>query len=689
MKLEVLQMPANMNNRLIPAVARTFISFATGLLLLMILVPSVQAQPSMPHQFYGTVTIDSALAGAGQTVTAKIASAQVASGTTDAQGRYGYSPTFMVTGAGGALIEFYVNGVKATQTANCNPGTVTQLNLNVTGGGGGSGSCSISTASLSAGTVGTAYSATLQASGGTAPYAWSVSSGTLPAGLTLNSSTGVISGTPTTAQTYNFSVQANDSASHTCSTSLSILINAAPPAAQTINTNILSTTDTFSLSGGVLTAAKNLTSSDARVRLSFAANTTISLSGQTALGATTESNPPAATDNSTMIRAYSFTPSGAAFSPAATLTLKYENSQLPAGAVEGNLYIAYYTGSAWEKLTSTVNTSTKEVSAPVSHFTVFAIRYTAPAPTTTITTTTTTTTTTTPTTTTTTANTVTASVLGTSSSISVSGSTVPAAASVGSGDGRMSISIAANTTVNLQGSQQLTVVQLATPPSPPASSKVIAAYAFGPDNATFNPSLTVTIKYNTADIPAGVQETDLYIASLSGSTWTDLPSTVNTQNKTVTASISHFSTYALLGKTSVTPPPASTSFTASDLTVTPRAVKSGEQVTVSVRLVNTGTIEGAKTVVLKVNDSNAAQKEITLTPGKSQLVSFTVSKTEPGSYNVSIEGQSASFEVASGGTAGKEQPSGLSIPVMIIIGAGCLLVLILVIVLIVRQRSSY
>jgi hypothetical protein len=110
---------------------------------------------------------------------------------------------------------------------------------------------------------------------------------------------------------------------------------------------------------------------------------------------------------------------------------------------------------------------------------------------------------------------------------------------------------------------------------------------------------------------------------------------------------------------------------------------------VSVRLVNTGTIEGAKTVVLKVNDSNAAQKEITLTPGKSQLVSFTVSKTEPGSYNVSIEGQSASFEVASGGAAGKEQPSGLSIPVMIIIGAGCLLVLILVIVLIVRQRSSY
>ncbi len=49
------------------------------------------------------------------------------------------------------------------------------------------------------GTVGTPYSVTLAATGGIAPYAYSVSTGTLPAGLSLNSSTGVISGTPTKA----------------------------------------------------------------------------------------------------------------------------------------------------------------------------------------------------------------------------------------------------------------------------------------------------------------------------------------------------------------------------------------------------------------------------------------------------------------------------------------------------------
>ena len=52
----------------------------------------------------------------------------------------------------------------------------------------------VTTASLPGGTAGTAYSTTLQASGGTTPYSWSVSTGTLPAGLSLVASTGVISG---------------------------------------------------------------------------------------------------------------------------------------------------------------------------------------------------------------------------------------------------------------------------------------------------------------------------------------------------------------------------------------------------------------------------------------------------------------------------------------------------------------
>ena len=71
---------------------------------------------------------------------------------------------------------------------------------------------SVSNLALNSVTVGAVTSQTLVASGGTAPYSWSVTTGTLPAGLTL-SSAGVLSGTPTMAGTSTFTVQAKDSVS--------------------------------------------------------------------------------------------------------------------------------------------------------------------------------------------------------------------------------------------------------------------------------------------------------------------------------------------------------------------------------------------------------------------------------------------------------------------------------------------
>jgi hypothetical protein len=72
----------------------------------------------------------------------------------------------------------------------------------------------ITTTSLPVGTVQAPYSQTLAANGGTTPYTWAVTAGTLPAGLSLNTSTGVISGTPTTAGTQNFTVTVNRQRQH-------------------------------------------------------------------------------------------------------------------------------------------------------------------------------------------------------------------------------------------------------------------------------------------------------------------------------------------------------------------------------------------------------------------------------------------------------------------------------------------
>lgn len=71
----------------------------------------------------------------------------------------------------------------------------------------------ISTLSLPPGTVGVEYNATLSATGGTSPYSWSIPSGGLPTGLTLNQTNGVISGRPTTATQIGFPVRVTDSAS--------------------------------------------------------------------------------------------------------------------------------------------------------------------------------------------------------------------------------------------------------------------------------------------------------------------------------------------------------------------------------------------------------------------------------------------------------------------------------------------
>ena len=303
------------------------------------------------HQFYGKVYIDGVLTSAGTTVAAYVNGVATASTTTDASGRYGWSPLFYVPGSSGT-ITFYVNGVLAPQTATWISGGITQLNLYTTTPSGltvstGSGtyvssttatlsgtlvslgsdssatpsidygpttayewgtwtmssmsspgafttpaigtgpssppaggltpgqvvhfkakavgspsgtivygsdatythsapgSLTITTTSLPGGTVGTAYSQTLQATGGTTPYTWSLASGTLPAGLTLNASTGVISGTPTAAGTSNFTAQVTDALSATATKALSITIGTPTPGSKLIGANELSLSGSF------------------------------------------------------------------------------------------------------------------------------------------------------------------------------------------------------------------------------------------------------------------------------------------------------------------------------------------------------------------------------------------------------------------------------------------------------------
>ena len=94
----------------------------------------------------------------------------------------------------------------------------------------------ITTTALPDGTAFSPYAATLAGIGGTTPYSWSITAGSLPAGLSLNASTGTISGTPTAAGTTSFTVTVTDATPTTttppgpfvASRSLSITVRPAP-----------------------------------------------------------------------------------------------------------------------------------------------------------------------------------------------------------------------------------------------------------------------------------------------------------------------------------------------------------------------------------------------------------------------------------------------------------------------------
>lgn len=146
----------------------------------------------------------------------------------------------------------------------------------------------ITTSSLPNGTVGTAYSQTLIATGGLSPYTWSVASGSLPAGLTLIPATGAITGTPTTPGTSNFTLQVTDSAQATVQAKLSIVVVVAPIAVTTASlpggTLGLAYSQTLGASGGTPPYSWAVTSGSLPAGLTLAASTGVISGSPTASG---------------------------------------------------------------------------------------------------------------------------------------------------------------------------------------------------------------------------------------------------------------------------------------------------------------------------------------------------------------------------------------------------------------------
>jgi len=84
--------------------------------------------------------------------------------------------------------------------------------------------------------------------------------------------------------------------------------------------------------------------------------------------------------------------------------------------------------------------------------------------------------------------------------------------------------------------------------------------------------------------------------------------------------------------------PAVADIQVTSVDVSPSEVKVGETATVTAIVKNLGVAEGTETITFSVNGVATMQEEVTLAPGESTTLTFEISKTEPGTYTIDVNG---------------------------------------------------
>ena len=219
------------------------------------------------------------------------------------------------------------------------------LPLTVAASGSSAPPLSITTASLPKGTVGSTYAATLAASGGTAPYTWRIASGALPAGLTLATATGVVSGTPTVAvsnSSISFSVSDSGTPAQTQSVALSLTVASSIPPLSISTTTLPKGTvgatyaATLAASGGTAPYSWRITSGALPAGLTLAATTGV-ISGTPTAAVSSSSISFSVTDSGTPAQTHAVALSLTVAN--STPPLSITTSSLPNGTV-GSTYAA-------------------------------------------------------------------------------------------------------------------------------------------------------------------------------------------------------------------------------------------------------------------------------------------------------------------------------------------------------------
>lgn len=290
-----------------------------------------------------------------------------------------------------------------------------------------------------------------------------------------------------------------------------------------------------------------LVTQDGNTTLTFEADTTLLGTGGSMVESISGNQTPATPappPGTSILHSFELSPAGINFSPAVTINMNYDRQSLPSGVTEATLGIVLWDGTQWNILDSTINAADQAVTAGASTSGIFALVGQIPVSPVdsggsedgggggTVTTT--------------------VSLSGVAGSLTVnSAGVVQSTARLAGADGRFTIEIPVGTTLRTSAGAPLismTVSVSDTVPEAPTGKTIVFALDFGPDGATFEAPLTLTLNFNESDLPAGVPETDLVLAYWDGSQWVMLESTVDAETNTISAKVAHFTTFAVMAE---------------------------------------------------------------------------------------------------------------------------------------------
>jgi hypothetical protein len=171
---------------------------------------------------------------------------------------------------------------------------------------------------------------------------------------------------------------------------------------------------------------------------------------------------------------------------------------------------------------------------------------------------------------------------------------------------------------------------------------------------TFDQNITIVLNYDPNDLPESTASLAVAYYDTEQGSWVSLPTDVGrvAEIGKATGLISHASAVAIIAELAPTPPPASFVVSGLNIEQNPQVRENifvavtGENVTITGSVANNGGQEGTYIAELKLNGETVEAKEVTLGPGQSQQVRFTLSGMDYGQYEVEVAGLSGEFTVS-------------------------------------------